>query len=101
VLYSKKIIEIHLDKMQLLRFSVIIGSICNFTFGLVQIRSPLISTILYSIWTARKDREFTGKYLPPTEMVQRTMKNLHELQSNQGARVPAAPIESEKNRHNI
>jgi hypothetical protein len=29
----------------------------------------IISTILYSIWMARNDREFKGKSLPPADMV--------------------------------
>jgi hypothetical protein len=41
-----------------------------------------ISTILYSIWIARNDREFNGKHLPPTEMVNRALKNLLEFQAH-------------------
>jgi hypothetical protein len=60
----------------------------------------VISTILFSIWVARNDREFKGKSLPPMEMVHRALKNLHEYQSNQHARNPVNPIEPEKHRHN-
>jgi ribonuclease HI len=60
-----------------------------------------LSTIMYSIWLARNDREFNGKYLPPEEMVRRAMTNLHDYQANQNAKVAERPSESGKNRHNI
>jgi ribonuclease HI len=60
----------------------------------------IISTILYSIWLARNDREFKGKSLPPIEMVQRASKNLQEYQSYQHARNPVNPIDPEYHRHN-
>jgi hypothetical protein len=59
-----------------------------------------LSTIMYSIWLARNDREFNGKYLPPEEMVRRAMTNLHDYQANQNARVAERPSESRINRHN-
>jgi hypothetical protein len=59
-----------------------------------------ISTIMYSIWLARNDKEFNGKYLPPEEMVRRAMANLHDYQVNQNARVAERPSESRTNCHN-
>jgi hypothetical protein len=60
----------------------------------------VISTVMYSIWLARNDREFNNKHLPPEEMVSRAMKNLHEYQANQHARVTERTNRSEVNRHN-
>jgi ribonuclease HI len=60
----------------------------------------VISTVMYSIWLARNDREFNNKHLPPDEMVSRAMKNLHEYQANQHARVTKRTNRSEVNRHN-
>jgi ribonuclease HI len=60
-----------------------------------------ISTILYSIWQARNDREFNGKNVPPTDMMQRAMQTLHEFQANQGTRAMSNPTETVKIRNDI
>jgi hypothetical protein len=60
-----------------------------------------ISTLLYSIWQARNDREFNGKNVPPTDMMQRAMQTLHEFQANQGSRAMRNPTETEKTRNDI
>jgi hypothetical protein len=61
----------------------------------------IISTMLYSIWIARNDREFNNAHLPPEEMVRRAMHHLHDYLTNQQARAPERPIGSGNNRHNI
>jgi hypothetical protein len=60
-----------------------------------------ISTLLYNIWQARNDREFNGKNVPPTDMMQRAMQTLHEFQANQGSRAMRNPTETEKTRNDI
>jgi hypothetical protein len=57
-----------------------------------------ISTILYEIWLARNEKLYNGKQLPPTDVVNRALKSLHEFQAHQGTRVLAAnPVNT---RHN-
>jgi ribonuclease HI len=57
-----------------------------------------ISTILYGIWLTRNEKLYNGKQLPPTKVVNRALKSLHELQAHQGTRVLAAnPVNT---RHN-
>jgi hypothetical protein len=60
----------------------------------------ILSTIMYSIWLARNDKEFNGKEVPPVDMVRQAMKNLHDYQVHQNARVAERPNESRTNRHN-
>jgi hypothetical protein len=56
-----------------------------------------ISTILYSIWIARNDREFNEKNLPPIEMVNRALKTLHEFQAHQTSKLSANNLENHRN----
>jgi hypothetical protein len=61
----------------------------------------IISTILYSIWKARNDREFNGKFIPPDTMMQRAIQVLHEFQSNQSSKALPHPKDAENTRHDI
>jgi hypothetical protein len=54
----------------------------------------IISTILYGTWQARNNREFNGKQLPPTDMLQKAMQILHEFQANQGNKAMSNPMDS-------
>jgi hypothetical protein len=56
-----------------------------------------ISTILYSIWIARNDREFNEKHLPPHEMVNRALKTLREFQAHQISKLSANNLEKHRN----
>jgi ribonuclease HI len=58
---------------------------------------PTISTILYNIWIARNEREFNNRYLPPTEMMNRAMKNLYEFQAHQSSKLSANRLETHRN----
>lgn len=60
----------------------------------------IISTTLYSIWRARNEREFEGKFIPPIAVMQRAMKILHEFKSNQHTRACSDPTDAEKTRNN-
>jgi ribonuclease HI len=61
----------------------------------------IISTILYSIWQARNDREFNGKFIPPVIMMQRAIQVLHEFQSHQNSKALPHPKDAENTRHDI
>jgi ribonuclease HI len=56
-----------------------------------------ISTILYSIWLARNDREFNNRHIPPREMVNRALKILHEFQAHQTSMLSATKTENHRN----
>jgi ribonuclease HI len=57
-----------------------------------------ISTILYGIWIARNEKVYKDKHVPPTEVVNRALKNLHEFQSHQGSK--ALAMNQGNTRHN-
>jgi hypothetical protein len=61
----------------------------------------IISTMLYSIWNARNEKEFKGKYIPLIDAMQRAMKVLQDYQANQKSRAMPDPNENENTRNNI
>jgi ribonuclease HI len=61
----------------------------------------IISTILYSIWNARNDKEFNGVNIPPEDIVRRALHHLHDFLTNQHARAPKRTSAHGNKRHNI
>jgi ribonuclease HI len=60
----------------------------------------IISTMLYSIWNARNEKEFNGKNIPPIEAMPHAMKALYDYQANQKSRAMQDPKGNENNRNN-